>query len=370
MLHLDLPTRADVESLIHSRGPARVSIYLPTTPVTQQAQADRIALKNLADQALNQFGDGEKKERKAIEELLHDLVDDDGFWDTQAHSLAVFATPEGLRTFRLPNRLQPIVEVSDRFHIKPLLRAITVPQSAFVLALSQNGVRLVQVSADTAAAPVKVDGLPRDAATAAGKASLNDRSPSGRIQGSEGKNVRLIQYARKVDHALRPLLTGRDTPLILAATEPLRSIYASVNSYPHLAQAAISTNPDEMSDGELATQARTVLDGLFQEELAAIVALFEARSGQGRTTTDVATAARAATQGAISKLLVDIDEVVPGMVDDDGVVTFAKTADAVNYGVVDEIAARALLTGARVLAVRKGDIPGGGSLAAVMRYAF
>ena len=170
MLHLDLPTRADVESLIHSRGPARVSIYLPTTPVTQQAQADRIALKNLADQALNQFGDGEKKERKAIEEMLHDLVDDDAFWDTQAHSLAVFATPEGLRTFRLPNRLQPIVEVSDRFHIKPLLRAITVPQSAFVLALSQNGVRLVQVSPEAPASPVKVDGLPKDAATAAGKA--------------------------------------------------------------------------------------------------------------------------------------------------------------------------------------------------------
>lgn len=332
MLHLDIPTRSDVESLIHSRGPARVSIYLPTTPVTQQAQADRIALKNLADEALGQFSEAEKKERSAVGELLHDLVDDDEFWETQAHSLAVFATPEGLRTFRLANRLQPIVEVSDRFHIKPLLRAITVPQSAFVLALSQNGARLVQVSPDAPAHPVKLDGLPKDAASAAGKRSLNDRSPSGRIQGSEGKNVRLMQYARKVDHALRPLLTGRDTPLILAAAEPLRSFFASVNSYPHLTLEAITTNPDEASDDELATQARSVLDGLFRKELEAIVELFESRSGQGRTTTDVATAARAATQGAVSKLLVDIDEVVPGTVDDDGVVTFAETADADNYG--------------------------------------
>jgi hypothetical protein len=275
-----------------------------------------------------------------------------------------------VRTFRLPNRLQPIVEVSDRFHIKPLLRSITVPQSAFVLALSQSGARLVQVSADAPPAPVRVADMPKDAASAAGKHSLNDRSPSGRIQGSEGKNVRLIQYARKVDHALRDLLTGRDTPLIVAATEPLRSIFASVCSYPHLAKAAINTNPDEASDAQLAEQSRAILDGLFQEELAGIVALYEQRSGQGRTTTDIATAARAATQGAVAKLLVDIDEVVPGTVDDDGAVTFDDKDDEVNYGVVDEIAVRALLTGARVLAVRKGDIPGGGSLAAVMRYTF
>jgi hypothetical protein len=37
--------------------------------------------------------------------------------------------------------------------------------------------------------------------------------------------------------------------------------------------------------------------------------------------------------------------------------------------VVDEIARRALLTGARVLGVRKDDLPGGTPLAAILRYA-
>lgn len=368
MLHLDIPTRADIETLIQDRGPARVSIYLPTTPLTQQAQADRIALKNLADQALAQFPETEKKQRKAVEELLHDLVDDDAFWEHQAHSLAVFATADGVRTFRLPNRLSPIVEVSDRFHLKPLLRAVTVPQSAFVLALSQNGVRVVQVLPEGPAVPVKVADLPRDAASAVGKSSLNDRSPSGRIQGSEGKNVRLIQYARRVDHEVRAFLAGRHTPLILAASEPLRSIYAQVQSYPHLAPNAITANPDEVSDGDLADAARGVLDALFQDELKATTALFEQRAGEGRTTTDIATAARAATHGAIHKLIVDIDEVVPGTVDDEGRVSFAKEAGRDNYGVVDEVASRALLTGARVLAVRRAEVPGGGSLAAITRY--
>ena len=38
------------------------------------------------------------------------------------------------------------------------------------------------------------------------------------------------------------------------------------------------------------------------------------------------------------------------------------------YGIVDEIAARALLSGASVLGVRKEDIPGGASLAAILRF--
>jgi hypothetical protein len=69
-------------------------------------------------------------------------------------------------------------------------------------------------------------------------------------------------------------------------------------------------------------------------------------------------------------MLVDIDEVIPGTVDETtGAVTYATAADAVGYGVVDEIATRVIRSGGRILAVRKADIPGGKSLAAILRYA-
>ncbi|MFL5335080.1 MAG: hypothetical protein ACJ8H8_18270, partial [Geminicoccaceae bacterium] len=78
---------------------------------------------------------------------------------------------------------------------------------------------------------------------------------------------------------------------------------------------------------------------------------------------------RYGTFGAIEALLVDIDEVVPGRIDEDtGAVTFVDAPGADSYGVVDEIADRALVTGARVLGVRKADIPGGAHLAAILRY--
>lgn len=371
MLYVDIPTRADIERLGAVRAAACVSIYLPTTPLTQDAQADRIALKNLAGSAIGHLrsqGSG-KAEVDAIEESLADLVDDDEFWRFQARSLAVLATAAETLTFRLPNTLQAEALAGDRFFIKPLLRALTVPQSAYVLALAQGAVRLVEVSGDLPSVTVKVAGLPSDVASAVGKASILDRSQSGRIQGTEGQKVRMRQYARLVDQALRGLLAGSETPLILAAAQPLDAIFRSVCSYPHLVAESIAGNPEQASDEDLGRASRAVLDRLHRAELAALRALFEARSAQGRTTTDIAQAAKAATFGAVATLLVDIDDVVPGHIDDEGRVSFDAARQS-SHGVVDQIAARALASGARVLGLRRADMPGGGSLAAILRYAF
>jgi hypothetical protein len=238
-----------------------------------------------------------------------------------------------------------------------------------VLALAEGSARLVEVTADMPATTVKVDGMPKGAGDAVRRSSVNDRSPSGRIQGSEGQKVLLRQFARKVDGALRGLLAGSDIPLVLAAAEPLASIYRSVNTYSHLASATIAGSPGALTDAQLSDRVRSVLDGLYRDEVAAFVKLFETRENAGRATSDVAQAARAATFGAVESMLMDIDEVMNGTVDEaDGRVSFAEGPSPESYGVVDEIARRVLMSGGRVLAVRKADIPGRNSLAAILRY--
>jgi hypothetical protein len=238
-----------------------------------------------------------------------------------------------------------------------------------VLALASGGVRLIEVTADLPTVTVKVPGMPKDAASAAGKASISGRSFSGRIGGGEGQTVRLRQYARKVDAALRGLLSGSDIPLVLAAAEPMGPIYRSVNSYPHLVATGIEGNPERQTDAELAAAARTVLDGLYSDQVAAWRALFDQRRQDGRATTDLAQAARAATFGAVDSLLVDMDQLVSGTVDEaDGSISLAGKPGADSYGVVDEIARRVLRAGGKVLSVRHGEIPDGKPLAAVLRY--
>jgi stalled ribosome rescue protein Dom34 len=158
-------------------------------------------------------------------------------------------------------------------------------------------------------------------------------------------------------------------PLILAAAEPLDSIFRSVNSYPNLAPTTIAGNPERTPNAELAATARVVLDELYARQLREIRELFDVRLAEGRALLDAGDVARAATYGAIDTVLVDIDEVVPGSIDEvSGAVTLSPAAGADRYGVLDEIARRAWLAGGRVLAVRQDEIPGEGSVAAILRY--
>ncbi len=371
MLYVDIPTRTEFTSLSGARSDACVSIYLKTTPVTQEVGTSRIEFGNLIREAQSQLQEAnfDKRRLAGLLDSLNDLLDDDEFWRFQANSLAVFATPDTIRACRLANDLTSTVQVSDRFHMKPLLRAVTFPHSAFILALSENAVRLVEMHADLSPEVVKVPDMPRDAASSVGKSTLNERSFSGRIHGSEGQNVRFQQYIRQVDAALRQVLPGREIPLVLAATGRLASIFMQTCSYPHLLKDTIADSPDTFTEAELASKARPVLDKAYASEIAEIHSLFDRRASERRVTTDIADAARAATFGGIHKLLIDIDSTIPGFVDDEsGAVTFVEQDDAKAYGVVDEIAARALASGARVMGVRREEIPGGKELAAILRY--
>ncbi|MFF0489816.1 hypothetical protein ACFYTQ_12440 [Nocardia sp. NPDC004068] len=367
MLHTDVPTRREIEELAAATGAPSVSIYTPTEPATDDPDKARIEFSNQVREALGHV-DG-RDGRTALEEEFDDLIEDDDFWRYQSRTLVVHATPERLRTYRVPNRLRASVTVGDRFLVKPLLRATSFPQAAFVLALSEGAVRLVEINADRPAEQVRLPEMPTSAADHARKASLSGRAPKRRLQGTEGRKVLVRQYARAIDHELRAVLAGRDLPLILAATEPIDSLYRSVNSYPGLLAESIPGNPEELADEELAALARPLLDRYYAERVADVRERFEQGRSDGRALSDVSDVARAATFGSVDTLLVDIDAIVPGSVDPaSGEVTFADEDEVEAPGVTDEIARRVLANSGTVLAVRADDLPDGGPVAAILRY--
>lgn len=370
MLHVDIPTPEEFLLLADVRSDACVTIYLQTSPLREELDASRIQFSNAIKEALQQLSavGFDKRRLVLLEDELYGILEDEGFWRLHAYSLAVLATPDNVRTYRLANSISSHVEVADRFYLKPLLRALTFTHSAYVLALSENEVRLIEFFTEGPAQEVSVPDLPESAAEAVNISSFRTRSFGGRLQGDEGKKVRFAQFTQKVDRALRPLFAANNYPLILVATEPLASIYRSTNSLSNLVGETISTNSEHIGVSDLAKLARPVLDKFYAQQLDNLKGLFEQRAGQRRVTTDLSDAARAATFGAVELLMVDMDAVVPGVVDDEGKVTFHNEGSAVSYGVVDEIAKRALATGARVLSVRKDDLPGQGNLAAVLRY--
>ncbi len=93
---------------------------------------------------------------------------------------------------------------------------------------------------------------------------------------------------------------GRDTHLILAATDRMASIYHSVNHYPRLLPEQITNSTDHTTDDELADAARVVLDHMNNQKVSDIRQLFETRTAQGVALSDLASAARADTFGAVA----------------------------------------------------------------------
>lgn len=369
-LNTDVPSRHQIEQLLAVESPLSVSIYAPSTPIGAQVGASRLEFKNLIKEAVTQLdrSGAPSDQVEAITEELEDILDDDDFWREQSRSIAVFATPEVCQTYRLPNRLPSEVEVGDRLYVKPLLRAITFPQAGYVLALAAGSVRLIEFAADGPSEVVRVPDLPTGAASAAGKSSLSDRAPIRRIQGAEGQKLRLLQYARKIDQALRPLLAGLDLPLVLAAAEPVASVYRQVNSYPHLVSVGIPGSPEQVQDENLVASARTIVDDQHRRDVRELNDRIADLEDSGRSSTDLAALAHAATQGLVETLLIDLEQRISGVIAPDGRIELAEDDDHRSYGVVDEVARRVLRAGGTVLAVRGDEITTGRPAVGILRY--
>lgn len=67
-LHTDIPSRRQIERLLRAGGDNLVSIYLPTSPITPEADAARIAFKNLASVAASELraSSSDAAEREAV----------------------------------------------------------------------------------------------------------------------------------------------------------------------------------------------------------------------------------------------------------------------------------------------------------------
>jgi hypothetical protein len=391
MLDIDTPTLTEFKLLAAMRSDACVSVYVPTSPLHEHARANRIAFEDLAKEALSQlktagldkrrFGSIAVRFGHLAGSVLENTDDNkfryrqrnpseeiDEFWSCRSNGFALLTTPEMMHTFRLPERPKPLAEVADRFHLTPLIRAMTIPHDVFVLALSEERARLLHVFVNFPPVGIKIPELPKGTEEATRRPSVHVRAPRGHLQNLEGQKVLLHKYARKVDQAVSGVLAARESPLVLAAAEAMASIFRSVTTYTRLAEDTIAGNPDHVTDAQLADLARPILERLYRRQLEAAIMAFDELKPR-RATADVSYAAHAATAGAIDQLVVDLDTVMPGSVSDiDGSVIYSASDDAKTYSVVDEVAKRALCTGAQVLGAHREDLPGRAPLIAILRY--
>ena len=338
------------------------------TPITREIDGSVIDFSNMIRRALGELEkQGLNKRRLAdLQELLNDVLKDEVYWRYQANSLAVFATPDEIRTFRLANHIESQLEVSDRFNIKPLLRATTFDNSAYVIALSEHGVRLVQIFSDIHPEEIEIPDRPKALPI---ELKLEDSAAATQHKGDEVNKLHLAKYCRRVDAALAPLLHHSSIPVIVMAARPTSSVFHNLCSANHLLPQIISQSPDRMSLSEIADEARKVLDVHYKEVVAQSREQYEVRSRNRRASSSLEEVARAATLGSVETLYINIDSRLAGTLDaQNGTVDYAP-ADAVAYNLASEITRRALAHGSKMIALRTDDMPAHADVAATMRYA-
>jgi hypothetical protein len=355
---IDLISADAVTALGAVEGPC-VTVLMPTHRHGPETLQGPLRLRNLVEQAARDLTDAGTPAGDAAGLLapMRALLDDAAFWQHQADGLALFAAPGWFSRFRLPMALVDEVTVASSFRIVPLIPLLSGDGFFFVLALSQNSVRLFEASRH------RIGELDRGPIPASMDEALAHEDPERQLQvrsggggtalfhghgaGDEVDKAAIERYLRAVDRGVRERIGNTRQPLVLASVGYYLPILQSVSSYPSIVDAVVEGNPEHRSPEELHAAAWRLVGRRFTEETERDLDRYGAAAGSGTAATATDEVADAARGGRIDTLFV---------------VSGAPPDERVDRAVLDTLA-----RGGRIVGVAEpldADAP----MAALLRY--
>lgn len=383
---MDPLAHAELKRLSSVAGQWCVSIFLPTHRAGIEVQQDPIRLKNLIREAERQLADAGVRgpETAALLEPARSLLSDSHFWQHQSDGLAVFATTNQFQRFRVPLRLEELVIVAQRFQLKPLFPFLTGDGHFFILALSQNEVRLLEATRHSVD-ELEIESLPPSLRQALGsqaqekqlqfhtRAGERGRERAalfhGHGPGQEHSKEVLEKFFRQVDAAVCEYLREDRSPLVLAGVDYYFPIYRSVSRYAHLVPHGVSGNPESSRPEQLHADAWPLVEPMFQRDRETALSRFRQLAGTGRTSTNLSEILAATSHGRVETLLVATDRQQWGTFDEQRQeMTLHESSHAENEDLLDRAAMGTYLRGGSVYAMKSAQLPEGAPLAAIYRF--
>ena len=385
---MDSLTRDDLRTLIESEGEWCVSIFMPTVRAGAEAQQNPIRYRNLlkrAEERLVQF-DMRVPDAERLLRPAQDLLDNTDLWRHTSDGLAVFVADGHFSVLRLSRPFEEAVYVKRRFYIKPLLPLLNGDGQFYVLALSQDQVRLLEGSRESVST-IDLKGVPTSLAQALQKDEPQlqmrtaGRAASGGSAGSvyygqggsgdEKVKADLVRYCQVVDHGLRSTLADKHSPLVLAGVDYLLPIYQEANSYSHIVAQGVIGNPDLLSAKELHQRAWEIVKPFFEQTEAEQRTLYETYAGRSdaQASNDFVTVIKAAHEGRIAALFIPKGMHQWGQYRAHSHKVHAHPSEQPgDQDLLDLAAAQTFASGGMVYVVEPDAVPGGEMLAAVFRY--
>jgi hypothetical protein len=375
----------ELQPLLDDRPGPCVSLYFSNSSPGSRTSQGAIHLKNLLHQVESVLLE-RLAEQEEVDDLLdpvRDLLGEDAFWQDPAEGVAIFRAPSFLQVRHLDRAFPERWFVGEHFFLKPLLPLVAGDHVFHILALSQNEVRLLEVGGGAVRRLTGAD-LPKDLEAALGSQKAPQylqyhtasSAPAGALpaqyygQGASAGDTKdeLRRFLRQVDRAVCDLLAGRSTPLVLAGADPLPALYREISGYPHLSDRMIPGNPERLTDESLRDRAGQLLEPVFQASRRHTFERFDALIGTGKASTDVAEILPAARHGRVESLFLACDADVWGRLDSMEKVEVHAVREEGDQELLDTAALFSLRQGGTVYGLNRGEVPGGGDLAAVFRY--
>jgi hypothetical protein len=382
---MDILTMEKLKPFLSRHSDFCVSLFMPAHRAGRETEQDPIRFKNLLGEAKARLlAEGLRSpEVREILKPAHGLLQDPVFWQNQSDGLAVFFTPEEFHYYRLPLQFEELVVISDRFHLKPLFSYFTSDGRFYILALSQNQVRLLECTRHTVD-EVGLENMPTSLAEAFKYqdfekqlqfhtgTTLASGTHSGVFHGhdiGDDAKDRILRWFHMIDKELKSLLRDEQSPIVLAGVEYLLPLYKEANTYSNLLDKGITGNPEELKPEELHDRAWTVVEPVFMEKQEKAAARYGQLAGTGQATSDVKEAVVAAYNGRVDALFVAVGVQVWGTFDPDtNTAHVHEHEEPGDEDLLNLIAIQTGLNGGDVYAVGPRSVPGQTPLAAVFRY--
>lgn len=389
---MDLLNREMLKELAQVQHAPCLSLYMPTVRFEAEQEQNHIRYKNLLKDARAQLKQAGHREDE-VEELLREAreqQEDVSFWRSLSNGLAVFITPESTRFYRLPLDFGELVVVGERFHLKPLFPLIASNNRYYVLALSQNDVRIYQGThyaiseVDAREIPESItealafddpeETLQQHTSARAGRRSDAEFHGHGGDEddSSARPQVLLKRFFDQIDNGVRDILRDEDAPLVLAGVEYYLPIYRDANKYPHLVEDQIAAgNPEHLNPKELHEKTWEIVRPLFQQSQEESAERFHQQYGRGEqlASGDLREIIPASVFSRVEMLFVPIGQQQWGRYDaEENAVEMHDEQQPGDEDLLNFATVHAYLNGGMVHALRPENMPVDSGLAATFRY--
>jgi hypothetical protein len=391
---MDRFTKQDLNDLIDQPEQPKLSLYLPTIRAGREVQQNSTRFKNLlrrAEDRLCDYGLRRPEAQEYLKPAWEQLLIDETFWQHQSDGLALFLTPDLLRYYRLPVGFDETIRVGGHFYVKPLFEWLNQDQRFYILAISQDELRLLEGTSHGIEA-VDLEGVPSSLAEALrwddpekqsqyhtvgrGDESGDQGRPGitfhGHAVGRDDEKTNILRYFHKVDQGLKDFLETDQIPLVLAGVEYLYPIYREANSYNHLLEEGIPGNPEELENETLLARAWDLLEPIFERQLEEAVALYAEQSGMqtGKTLKDVEEIVPAAYAGQVDHLLIQKEAEIWGSYNlSFNQVEVHPERNSTSEDLTNTAAIYTFKNGGEVFIISEEEMPEDSAIAAILRYS-